>query len=165
SSEVFKAIGLQPLAGRLFTANEDGAGADRVAVLSERMWRARFGADPAIVGRTLTLNNEPYTVVGIMPAAMRFPSRLTDVWMPIGIIVSTFPPRGAHPGLTGIGKLKPGVTYPQAVADMDTVSRRLEQQYPESNKNNTTALTPYYEFVVSNIRPALLVLIGAVAFV
>jgi len=165
SSEVFAAVGLQPLGGRLFTVTEDGAGAERVALLSERMWRTRFGADPAMVGRTLTLNNEPYTVVGIMPAAMRFPSRLTDVWMPIGTIVSTFPPRGAHPGLTGVGKLKPGVTYQQAVADMDTVSRRLEQQYPESNKNNTTALTPYYEFLVSNIRPALLVLIGAVAFV
>jgi putative ABC transport system permease protein len=136
-----------------------------VAIISERLWRSHFNGDAAIVGRTLTLNGQPHTVVGIMPASMRFPSRLTDVWLPLGLFVSTFPPRGTHPGLTAVGKLKTGVTVQQAMADLDTVARRLEQQYPESSKNLAVLIMPYYETVVRNIRPALFVLIAAVAFV
>src|SRR6185436_6865682 len=154
-----------PFAGRGFSPTEDTPAAARVAIVSERLWRNRFAADANVVGRSITLNGEPYTVIGIMPAAMRFPSRLTDVWLPIGLSVAGFPPRGAHPGLTAVGKLKPGVTLEQASADMDTIARRLEQQYPTSNKNTRVVLVSYYELVVRNIRPALLVLISAVGFV
>jgi putative ABC transport system permease protein len=166
SSEVFTAMGIAPLAGRAFSANEDRAGTDRVAIVSERLWRSRFNADAGLVGRTVTLNGLPHTVIGIMPAAMRFPSRLTDVWLPLGLFVPTFPTgRGAHPGLTAVGKLKPGITVEQAMADLDTIALRLENQYPESNKNARVAVVPYYEQIVRNIRPALRVLIAAVAFV
>jgi putative ABC transport system permease protein len=165
SSAVFKAVGIAPVTGRGFSPDEDRPGTERVVLISDRLWRNRFGADPGIVGRTLTLNGQPHTVIGIMPPSMRFPSRLTDVWLPFGLIVSTFPPRGAHPGLTAVGKLKAGVSYEQANAEMDTIARRLEQQYPQSNKNAMVTVTPYYEQIVRNIRPALLVLIGAVAFV
>ena len=166
SSEVFTAMGLAPLAGRAFSANEDRAGTDRVAIVSERLWRSRFNADAGLVGRAVTLNGQPHTVIGIMPAAMRFPSRLTDVWLPLGLYVPTFPKdRGAHPGLGAVGKLKRGVTVEQAMADLDTIARRLENQYPESNKNVRVAVVPYFEQIVRNIRPALRVLIAAVAFV
>jgi putative ABC transport system permease protein len=166
SSEVFTAMGIAPLAGRAFSANEDRAGTDRVAIVSERLWRSRFNADAGLVGRTVTLNGLPHTVIGIMPAAMRFPSRLTDVWLPLGLYVPTFPKdRGAHPGLGAVGKLKRGVTVEQAIADLDTIARRLENQYPESNKNVRVAVVPYFEQIVRNIRPALRVLIAAVAFV
>jgi putative ABC transport system permease protein len=165
SSEVFGAMGVAPASGRVFTSSEDRPGGDRVAIVSDRLWRNRFGADPGMLGRRLLLNGEPYVVIGVMPPAMRFPSRLTDVWLPFGLIVPTFPPRGAHPGLNAMGKLKPGVTFDGAVAEMDTVARRLEQQYPGSNKNNRVALTPYYEQVVRNIRPALIVLLTAVGVV
>jgi putative ABC transport system permease protein len=165
SSGLFAAMGLTPLAGRVFSLNEDGPGAQRVALVSERLWRSHYNADPSLVGLTIQLNGEPHSVVGIMPAAMRFPSRLTDVWLPIGLMVPSFPPRGAHPGLTAMGKMKPGVTFDQAVADMDTVAQRLAREYPDSNKVTRVALLPYYEQVVQNIRPALLVLIWAVGFV
>jgi predicted permease len=165
SSAMFGVMGLSPIAGRAFSQTDDTRSADRVAIVSERLWRNRFGAEANLVGRSITLNGEPHTVIGIMPAAMRFPSRLTDVWLPIGLSVAGFPPRGAHPGLTAVGKLKPGVTLEQANADMDTIARRLEQQYPNSNKNNRVSLVSYYELVVRNIRPALLVLISAVGFV
>ena len=165
SSAMFGAMGLSPIAGRVFSATEDTPAADRVAIVSERLWRNRFSGDPNLIGRSITLNGEPHTVIGIMPAAMRFPSRLTDVWLPIGLSVAGFPPRGAHPGLTAVGKLKPGVTLEQANADMGTIARRLEQQYPMSNKNTRVSLVSYYELVVRNIRPALLVLISAVGFV
>ncbi len=166
SSEVFGAMGIPARAGRVFLAEDDAPGAARVALISERLWRARFGANPDILGKPIVLNNEPHTVVGIMPPGMRFPSRLTDVWLPLGPVVSTFPvQRGAHPGLLAVGKLKPGETFDRAAADMDTIAQRLGQQYPDSNKESVVSMVPYYEQIVQNIRPTLQVLLGAVAFV
>jgi putative ABC transport system permease protein len=166
SSAIFGAMGISPLAGRSFSPDEDRDGAERVAIISERLWRSHFNADPATVGRTVLLNSQPHIVVGIMPASMRFPSRLTDVWLPLGLFVKTFPTaRAAHPGLTAMGKLKAGVSVEQATAAMDTIARRLGEQYPQSNRNTLVTVVPYYEQIVRNIRPALLVLIGAVAFV
>jgi len=166
SSGVFGAAGFQPLLGRAFTADDDAPGAARVAVLSERLWRRRFGADPAILGRTIVLSNDAHLVVGVMPAGMRFPSRLTDVWLPLGPVVATFPPsRGAHPGLYGVAKLKPGMTFERAVADMDTVARAIEQEHPDTNRDVAVRVARYYDQIVSGIRPTLMMLVGAVGFV
>src|SRR5262245_451086 len=166
SSDVFGAMGIRPLLGRTLSPDDDKPGAARVAVISERVWRARFNADAGIVGRTIVLNNDPHVVVGVMPPAMRFPSRLTDVWLPLGPVIPTFPTsRGMHPGLFAIGKLKAGVPYDAAVADMDTVARRIEAANPDSNKDVAVAMIPYFEQVVRNIRPTLYVLMGAVGFV
>ena len=166
SSGVFGAAGFQPLLGRAFTADEDGPGAARVAILSERLWRRRFGADPAILGRPIVLSNDVHVVVGVMPAAMRFPSRLTDVWLPLGPLVPTFPPsRGAHPGLYGVAKLKPGIPFEQAAADMDTVARAIEQEHPDTNRDVTVRIARYYDQIVSDIKPTLMMLLGAVGFV
>jgi putative ABC transport system permease protein len=165
SSELFSVLGLSPLAGRTFSPADDRAGAERVAIVSERLWRSRYNADASLLGRTIQLNGLPFSVIGIMPAAARFPSRLTDVWLPIGLSVPSFPPRAAHPGLTAIGKLKAGVTFDQAVADMDTVAQRIAREHPDTNKTTRVALVLYYEQVVQNVRPALLLLISAVGFV
>ena len=166
SADVFRAVGIQAQNGRTFGPADDRPTAERIAVISDRLWRSRFNADPALLGQTITLNNQPHTVVGIMPPGMRFPSRLTDVWLPLGLFVDAFPPaRGAHPGLSVVAKLKPGVRVEQATANMDAIARRLEQQYPLSNTDHTVSVTPYYEQIVRNIRPALLTLIAAVAFV
>jgi putative ABC transport system permease protein len=166
ASDVFGALGIQPIAGRTFLPEEDQPGAPAVAIISERLWRGRLNADPAIIGRPLVLNGIPHTVVGVMPPAMRFPGRSTDVWLPVGPAIATMPPsRGTHPALFVVAKLKPGVTFEAAIADMDTIARRLEQQYPQSNTDVAVGMTPYYEQVVQNIRPTLLVLAGAVGFV
>jgi putative ABC transport system permease protein len=166
SSEVFKALGIQAQAGRTFLPQEDQPGADHVVVVSDRLWRSHFNSDPALVGRTMILDGQAHAIVGIVPPGMRFPSRLTDVWLPLGLFVDTFPAdRGTHPGLTVIGKLKPGVSLEQANANMDAIARRLEKQYPMLNTDHTAVILPYYEQIVQNIRPALLTLIGAVGFV
>jgi putative ABC transport system permease protein len=166
SSEVFKALGIQAQVGRTFLPQEDQPGADRAVVVSDRLWRSHFSGDPALVGRTMLLDGEPHVIVGIAPPGMRFPSRVTDVWLPLGLFVDTFPSdRGAHPGLTVIGKLKPGVGLKQANANMDAIARRLEKQYPMPNTDHTADILPYYEQIVQNIRPALLTLVGAVGFV
>jgi putative ABC transport system permease protein len=166
SSDAFKALGIEPAVGRGFSRDEDTPAASRVAVVSQRFWRARFSDKPAAVGGAIVLDGETYTIVGVMPPGMRFPSRLTDVWVPLGLFVGTFPSeRGAHPGLTVVAKLKPAVTVARAAADMDAIARRLEQQYPMSNTDHSVAVQPYYEQIVENIRPALLTLMVAVVFV
>jgi putative ABC transport system permease protein len=166
ASDLFGTLGIQPLAGRTFLPAEDQPGAAAVAIVSERLWRGQLRADPAILGRSLVLNGVPHTVVGVMPSAMRFPSRTADVWLPLGPSIATFPQsRGSHPGFFVVGKLKSGVTFDAATADMDTIARRLEQQYPDSNKDVAVAMIPYYEQIVQNIRPTLMVLLGAVGFV
>jgi putative ABC transport system permease protein len=164
SSSVFASMGIPPIAGRVFGEAEDQVGTPRVAVISERLWRNRFGAREDIVGHGVTLNAEPFTIVGVMPMGMRFPSRMTDVWIPLGLFVSGFPAsRGAHPGLTAVGRVKTGVTFDRARAGMDTVARRLGEQYPDTNKNLTVIVSSYYEQIVQNIRPTLYLLLGAVS--
>jgi len=166
SSGLFGAIGIPPLLGRAFAAGDDTPGAARVALLSERLWRRRFGADPAIVGRTIVLSNDAHVVIGVMPAAMRYPSRLTDVWLPLGPVVPTFPAsRGSHPGLFGIAKLRAGVPLARAVSDMDAIARGIEREHPTTNTEVTVRVESYYEQVVSGIRPTLMLLVAAVGFV
>jgi predicted permease len=112
----------------------------------------------------VTLNSQPFTIAGVMPAGMRFPGRTTDVWLPLGLFVDTFPKaRGAHPGLYGFGRLRDGVDVERARAGMAAIAKRLSDQYPDSNRNNGIVVTPYYEQIVENIRPVLRMLLGAVA--
>src|SRR5262245_19387280 len=166
SSGVFGAAGFQPVLGRTFTTEDDATGAGRVVVISERLWRRRFGADPAVLGRSIVLSNDAYVIVGVMPAGMRFPSRLTDVWLPLGPVVPTFPPsRGAHPGLYGVAKLKADVPFARAAEDMDAVARSIEQEHPDTNRDVIVRMSRYYDQVVSGIRPTLFMLLGAVGFV
>jgi putative ABC transport system permease protein len=166
SSDVFRVMGIAPVAGRPLVASDDAPGAPHVAVISERLWRNRFNADPGILGRSILLNNESHAIVGVMPPTMRFPGRATDVWQALGPAVSTFPQsRGTHPNLWVVAKLKPGETFDRAVTDMDTIARRLETEYPESNKDVGVGMIPYYEQVVQFIRPTLRVLLGAVGCV
>lgn len=166
SASLFPALRLEPALGRTFTSEEDRPGGDQVVLLTHGLWQRRFGSDPNILGQTLTLNSKTYTVIGVMPAGFVFPNRV-ELWVPVGQESGqqSWLERGNHPGLYGVARLKPGVTLDQARADLDTIAVRLEQQYPQSNTGNRVSITPMLERAVSDIRPALLVLMGAVAFV
>jgi putative ABC transport system permease protein len=166
SSGVFAAMGMSPLVGRAFSASDDAPAAGRVAVISERLWRRRFGADAGVLGRTILLGGDAYDLVGVMPARMRFPSRQTDIWLPLGPAIATFPEsRGAHPGLYVVGKLHSGVTFARATADMQTLARRIAQDHPDTNRDVTVQMARYYDQIVAGIKPTLVLLSAAVGFV
>jgi putative ABC transport system permease protein len=164
TTNYFAALGVRPMLGRSFVGEEEQAGRDRVVILSHGLWQRRFGADPAIIDRTVTLDGQSLTVVGVMPPKMRFPSD-ADLWRPMSFDAAPeMKQRRAH-FLRPIGRLKAGVTVEQAQAEIDAIARQLEEQYPETNTNWTMLLVPLEERIVGDIRPTLWVLLGAVAFV
>ncbi|HEY0724942.1 MAG TPA: ABC transporter permease, partial [Pyrinomonadaceae bacterium] len=164
STSLFPLLGVEPQLGRVFSAAEDQPGSERVVLLSYALWQRRFGGDTGIVGKTLTLNGAGYTVVGVMPARFQFPTRDDEAWVPIAMTQDEATNRGRH-YLQVVAKLKPGVTLPQAQADMTTIATRLQQQYPQTNTDLGAVITPLHEHLVGDIKPALLILLGAVGLV
>jgi putative ABC transport system permease protein len=164
SAALFPMLGVSPQLGRWFTPDEDQAGANRVMIMSHRLWQRRFAGDPNIVGRALTLNGGSVTVVGVMPADFRFHTPEDELWVPIAFSPEEQKNRSAH-FLNVLARLKPGVTLPQAQAEMSTIASRLQQQYPETNTNVGSEVVPWHEYVVGDIRPSLLILLGAVGLV
>lgn len=161
----FQVLGVQPLLGRGFASDEDQPGRGKVVVLGHALWKRRYGADASIVGRTLTVNGEPYTVVGVARPGFTFPDA-AQLWIPLTWEGDTIDPgnRGAY-FLSAYGRLKPGVTREQAGADLRELARRLEAQYPQTNTGVTTWLKPLREELVGDVEPALLMLLGAVGVV
>jgi putative ABC transport system permease protein len=160
---LFALLGVQPIQGRTFTAAEEQPGNDAVVLLSYGLWQRRFGSDPQIIGKTLTINARSFTVVGVMPPDFQF-YRPADVWAPLA-----FTPQEAGRRTAGnmivLARLKPGVTMAQAQADMTGVARRLEQQYPATNTGTNVRLVSLHDDLVGPVRLALLILLGAVVFV
>ena len=169
SADFFSVLGVNPVAGRLLRPEEDQVGAQPVALISGGFWKRRFGSSPDAVGKTLTLNGVGYTVVGMIPADFRYQSgnfQNSDVYVPIGQWNdTTFRDRRTSMGMDAVGRLKPGVTLQQAQSDMDAVAQRLAEAYPDADKGSGIALLALKQDVVGNIRPFLLVLLGAVGFV
>src|SRR5256714_1018058 len=166
SANLFDLLGVRPILGRNFVPDEDKPGT-KVAVLSESLWRRRFGSDPGVIGRALALNGESYTVVGVLPNSVRLPSFgnwRDQIWVPLAFSAEDAASRGNH-YLEVIGRMKPGVTLEQARAEMATIMARLAQQYPEDNTRMGIVVNPLHEEIVGDMKPALLVLLGAVAFV
>lgn len=160
----FESLGVAPLAGRVFAPGEFVPGRDKVALLSHGVWQRRFGADPALVGKTIRLDGEAYLVAGIMPAGFRFPEDGPDLWTPLAFGTEIGGQRGAH-YLDVIARLRPGVSRAQAAAEMRAIAAALERQYHDTNEGHSAAVTPLREKLVGSVRPALLTLLGAVAFV
>ena len=160
----FETLGIAPLdGGRTFLAEEEQEGRNAVAVLSYGLWQRRYGADPKIVGKTIALNGQTVTIVGVMPAGFEYP-REAQLWAPIAFKSPQTSMRRSH-FLRAVGRLKPGVTVEQAQADINQIARQLEQQYPESNTNFSMGLTLLPEWTVGEMRSTLLVLLVAVGFV
>jgi putative ABC transport system permease protein len=168
SADIFPLLGVGPSAGRTFSPEEEKSGGGRFIVLSHEFWQRRFGGDAKIVGRELTVGSQPVTVVGVMPSGFKFPVNADriDFWMPL---ISSIPEsaRGGRGAvyLGVVARLKDGVTLEQAQSDVDTIAQRLAEQYPDANTGFNVALVPAQERLVGKVRPALLVLLGAVACV
>jgi putative ABC transport system permease protein len=159
----FSILRVQPLFGRGFTPDDDRPGQGHVLVLGNALWRQRYGADPAVVGRKIVLDGETYQVVGVMPPAFKFPS-WAELWTPLAWSDEKRAVRGNHNYLV-IGRLKSGVDIRRAQAELSAISTRLEQLYPEDDKGWGAKIRTLREETVGDVRPALLVLLGAVGFV
>ncbi|MGO9272283.1 MAG: ADOP family duplicated permease [Terriglobia bacterium] len=168
TASFFHVLGVQPVAGRTFLAGESKQDQSHVALLSETLWRNRFGGDSAILGKTIHLDGTPYTVVGVMPAGIRYPS--ADVWTPLALDADTFSPHSPRwTILNVIGRLKPGVTPSQAQSDLQLITQRMDREYPPQaapfRANVRVEVVPLHGLLVKDVRALLLVLLGAVGFV
>jgi predicted permease len=163
SQQFYSTLGVQPLLGRTFTPGEEQAGHDQVVILGYALWKSSFGGNPHVVGTSIRLDDQPYTVVGVMPPNFKFPD-FAQLWTPLGWTDQERAVRGNHNYLV-IGRLKSGASMQQAQAEMNTISARLQQQYPADDAGWGAVLVPLREQLVGDVRPALLVLLGAVAFV
>lgn len=162
SPALTRVLGIEPIAGRGFAADEEKPGAASVAMIGEGLWKSRFGADPALVGRTIRLNGAPTTIVGIAPAALKALAG-ADIYTPLTIDRSK--ENRLNHVLFVFGRLRPGITARQAQAEMDTISSRLGKQYPEVRDWGVHLITLFDAFVSPELKTALLVLLAAVLFV
>jgi putative ABC transport system permease protein len=164
TANFFQVIGLLPALGRTFTEAEDKVGGPALAVISDGIWQRVFQKDPSVLGRTVSLDNQPFTVIGVMPAAMSSPGAV-DIWLPIMRRSPAWENRAWHPMIFGWGRLKAGVSVDQARAEMKAIAARLEKQYPETNAGQTVVVTPLLESLVGDYRKNLFLLLSAVGLV
>jgi putative ABC transport system permease protein len=167
SGRFFAAVGVPAALGRTLRPDEDDPGRERVVVLSDGFWRRRFGGDRAALGQTLTLNGEPYEVVGVMPAGFRdFFVPQAEFWRPLALTAEQLTAGRTNEWLSLTARLKPGSTIEQARAEMRTLAGQLKQQYPDAYPPDwSLTVTSLHERGTGQVRPALLVLFGAVGFV
>jgi predicted permease len=170
SANYFSILGVQPLLGRTFHPDEDRLGAPPVVLIGEGLWKRRFAADPRIVGQSLTLDKQNYTVVGVIPASVGLLGQsdralYNDVLVPIGQYGDPlFRERGVNNGTLAVGRLKPGVALTQARIELDTIASRLAATYPDSNSSVGINAIPLKEDVSGDLRPIVRLLLAAVGF-
>ena len=168
-------LGVQPLLGRNLSAEEEQPGRDRVAILSYALWQRRFGGDREILGKTITVNGSPRTVIGILPEGFHFPRATempsayhlpekTDLWTPLARDAGYWSTRSQRQWVPIVGRLNAGVTQAQAQAEMDAIAARQARDYPQTHGGWRVWLTPLFNQVVGQTRTPLLVLLGAVGF-
>lgn len=176
SANFFSLLGVQPRLGRTFLPHEDQAGADRVVVISDGLWKRSFGGDPAIVNQSIQINGASFTVVGVAPPEFQSPEKGDELWVPMAFdgtdrlrIPSTSAPEDLKNRrirfLKSVARLKPGVTLNQAQTELSTIASRLEQQYPDENAGMGVNLVSLHRQIVGDIKPALLLLFAAVGLV
>jgi predicted permease len=168
SADFFPLFGARAALGRLFSPEEDRPGGEQVVVLGDALWRERFGADPGVIGRAVTLDGKPYEVVGVLPPSFRLPAHLTTseppgLWLPAALARENAAPRGAHSTSLGhvVGRLAPGASRAAADAELAAVAGRLAEGNPESNANETFALVGLHEYLARDVRPTLALLFAA----
>ncbi len=158
-------LGVQPMLGRWISAEEDVKGGPHNALVSYSFWRDFLGSDPHVLGKTIRLSGYSYTVIGVMPREFSLPKESADVFVSLWVAYPEAAPfRGVH-FMHTYWRRKPGVTLAQAQADIAQVDHRLAEQFPDSEKERVTILVPLHDWLVGNVRPALLILFGAVGLV
>ncbi len=169
STELFPMLDLKPVLGRAFVTGEDEVGAAPTAIITTGLWQRKFGSSPEVLGKGITLDGRSYTIVGVVPTIsdLNVPSwAKADIYLPIGSWANNLlTQRGAGLGIHGLGRLKPGVTLEQARADMARVTRNLAAAYPDADRELGAHLVPLKQAMVRGVKPALLVLMGAVVVV
>jgi predicted permease len=170
TDRLFSVLKVQPRLGRTFAPGEDRPGRDRAVVISHALWQRRFEADPNVIGRAVTLDGQPYSIIGVMPATFSFPDTVpgetvapSDLWIPMRPS-DDLEERGSH-NYWAVGRLAPGVSLDQARAVMRTLADNLARQYPDSNKDFTITVLPLKIYVAGTARPALLLLLAAIGVV
>ncbi|PWT91412.1 MAG: ABC transporter permease, partial [Blastocatellia bacterium] len=163
SADFGRVIGVTPALGRWFTTEEDVAGKEHVAVISDGLWKRGFGADPQIVGKSIQLNLEPYTVIGVMPPDDNFPSANYEVWAPLALESSRYD-RG-HGFLQGVARLKPHVTVEQTRVDLQNIEEQIKTESPSWGRDLTVRVVPLREHLFGDLDRPLMILLGAVAVV
>ncbi|MBZ5536345.1 MAG: ABC transporter permease [Acidobacteriia bacterium] len=166
SANFFDLLGIRPAQGRAFLKGEDQPGRDRVAVVNYSLWQTRFGADPGLVGKQLILNGAVFTVIGILPQTFEFPldKDRDEIWMPVSSYPNFSRERSTY-NLVGIGRLGPDATLSQAQVEMNTISQRLAEEYPDTDGQRHVVVALLHEVAVEEVRTSLLVLFAAVGFV
>lgn len=164
SANFFTMLGVEPLVGRTFQPGEDKPGAERTAVLTYGLWQRMFGGDPTVIGQALTINGNSYTVIGVLPASFQFAFRPADLWLPYQPTEAQLTRRFMH-GTNLIGRLASGASVAQAQSEISAIAARIEAEHNQSHAGTGVTLVPLQEQVVGQVRPILLVLLGAVGFV
>ncbi|HEY7547370.1 MAG TPA: ABC transporter permease, partial [Blastocatellia bacterium] len=165
TSDFFPMLGVTPVLGRVFDAQEEKPG-NQIALISQALWQSRFGSDPNIIGQSVLIDASPYTVIGVMPAGFDSPiqDERAELWLPIALAEDLLNERGAN-FLTVMGRLKKGVSVEQAQSEMDSVAGNLAAQYPNWNEGSGVQVTSLHEAVVGDVRLMLMVLLAAVGLV
>jgi len=164
----FPMLGVQPIAGRMFLSSESKEAQRHVALLNEALWRSRFGSDPHILGKSVRLDDDTFTVVGVLPANLRYPA--ADFWIPLALDTEEFSPHSPRWSvLTVIARLKPGVYAARAQSDLQLITQRMDREYPQEaapfRAHERVEVIPLHALLVQNVRSLLLILLGVVGFV
>jgi putative ABC transport system permease protein len=162
SSNLFSVLDVTPALGRTFTDDEDESGRDRVVVLSDRLWKRRFGGNPALVGRTINLTGVPYEVVGVMPPDFQYPGREHQLWVPLTINPAQLTRQVGGFDHMAVARMKPGVSLRQAQSALDTIASRLEADHPATHRGVRLEVLPLFEQSIQPVRRTLYVLLAAV---
>jgi len=164
SGDFFSVLGLTPMIGRVIGEQDNKPGSDHVALLSASAWNRYFGKDPGVVGRSVNLNGTAFTIIGVLPTGIVYPSE-GEVWLPMALLDQETRESRVWHSVRVLGRLRPGVEMPAATADLQTIAARLAGAYPATNRNVGVLLRPLREELVGTLRPAVLSLLGAVSLV
>ena len=164
SANFFSVLGVDPILGRTFQAGEDTQGGPNLVVLTYGFWQRKFGGDPGVIGRALTINGQSFTVIGVLPQSFQFALKSNDLWLPYQPPQNLMTNRASH-GINLIARLKPGVSAAQAQSELSVIAGRIERENNQSHAGTSARLVPLQEEIVGKVKPTLFVLLAAVGLV